>query len=128
MVGPKKQSLWPKIKWNYCTYVFCECNELQFVKKWQNFTFKVNFLCQKTTGFFSFKNINLGDNFFVKNIFLPNFWGTLISKIRPNFWPAAIHCIHKIQWFLLGMLICGQKFCFQDPPSFKFHKRNDIMK
>ena len=49
------------------------CDELGFVKKCRNCTFNVNCLCQKLTEFFqkkkSFKNINLGDNFFVKNIF-----------------------------------------------------------
>merc|ERR1712129_437250 len=39
-------------------------------KKGQNLTYKVNFLCQKSTEFFyflfSFKNINLGANFWPK--------------------------------------------------------------
>ena len=42
-------------------------DELQFVKKGLNRTFKVNFGCQKSTDFFRkkklFKNINLGDHF-----------------------------------------------------------------
>ena len=48
-------------------------DDLRFVKKCRNRTFRVNFLRQKSTEFFqkknSFKNINLGDHFFVKNIF-----------------------------------------------------------
>jgi hypothetical protein len=36
-------------------------DELWFVKMCQNYTFKVNFLCQKSIEFF--KNINLGDHF-----------------------------------------------------------------
>ena len=41
-------------------------DELRFVKKCKNRTFKGNFQCQKSTDFFqkkSFKNINLGDHF-----------------------------------------------------------------
>ena len=62
------------------------CNELWFVKKWGNHTFKVNFLCQKSTEFFS--------NF--------NFWTTLFSKIMPNFWQTDTPRILKIQWYLLS--------------------------
>ena len=47
--------------------VFYEYNELRFVKKCQNCTFKVDFLCQKPTEFFwvffSLRNINLGNHF-----------------------------------------------------------------
>ena len=36
--------------------------------------------------------------------------------------------ILKIQWFSLSILIFGQKSCFLDPPSLKFHNRTDIIK
>ena len=49
------------------------CDELWFVKKGQNRTFNVNFLCQKSSEFFqkqkSFKNINL-DTIFCNKCFL----------------------------------------------------------
>ena len=62
----------------------------QGLKKCQNSTFKVTFLCQKSTKFFrkifSSKNINLGDHFLLKPFFSRlNFWTTLLSKIRSNF-------------------------------------------
>ena len=58
-MGPKIQNFCPRInmlKGNY---------ELWFVKKCRNCTFKVNFLCHKSTEFFQkkiFKNINIGDH------------------------------------------------------------------
>ena len=54
-------------------------DELRFVKKCQNRTFKANFGCQKLVRYFqkrSAKNINLGDHNLVK---------TLLSKITPDF-------------------------------------------
>ena len=48
-------------------------DELRFVKKCENRTFKVNFLCQKSTEFYqkkiSSKNINLGDHYLLKTFF-----------------------------------------------------------
>ena len=42
--------------------------------------------------FFSFKNINLWDHFWVKSLFSCfSFWATLFSKIMPNFWWTDIH-------------------------------------
>ena len=40
-----------------------------------------------------------------------NFLHALFSKIIPNSWRTVIHCIYKIQRFILSMLIFGQK-CF----------------
>ena len=71
MVGPKKQKFWPRIN-ILNRFFFKYVDELQSIKKCQNSTFKVNFLCQKSTDSFqkiSFKNINLGDHFFVKTFF-----------------------------------------------------------
>ena len=59
-------------------------DELRFVKKYQNRTFKVNFQCQKSTEFFkkiSFKNINLGDHFFLDSIIEPLYFRKLCPKI-----------------------------------------------
>ena len=48
-------------------------DELQFVKKCQNRTFRVNFGCQKLIEFFQkkilSKNINLGDHYLLKTFF-----------------------------------------------------------
>jgi hypothetical protein len=44
----------------------------------------------------------------------------------PNFWQTGALRILKIQWFPLSILIFGQKTCFYDPPSLKFHNRTDI--
>ena len=66
MAGPKKQDFRSRI--NILKGFFKNSvDELRFVKKWQNCTFKVNFLCKKINQFFSkkksFQNINLGDHF-----------------------------------------------------------------
>ena len=54
MVGPKKQDFWPRINILEGMFSFKSVDELQFSKKCQNPTFKVNFLCQKSTIFFNF--------------------------------------------------------------------------
>ena len=73
MVGPKMQDFCPRINMLKGNFLEQSYDELWFVKKCRNRTFKVNFLCQKSTEFFqektSFKNINLEDQFFVRNIF-----------------------------------------------------------
>ena len=51
MVGLKKQIFWPRINKGF----FLSVVELQFVKKYQNRTFKVNFRCQKSAEFFKKK-------------------------------------------------------------------------
>ena len=71
-------------------------DELWFVKKCQNRTSKVNFLCQKS----------------------------LFSKIMPNFWRTCAPRILKIQWFPLSILIFGQNFCFSGPTIFKIPQPN----
>jgi hypothetical protein len=129
MVGPKKQDLWPKIntlKWNYCILWM---QWITVCLKVPKFYFQSQFSMSRIKGFFLFKNINLGDNFFIKNIFFTfNFWGTLFSKNKPNFWRTAIYCIHKIKWFLLGMLTFGLKFCFLGPTTFEIPQPSDINK
>ena len=91
----------PKLTWLYQkkivgfkeNVVFCKLT--QCGKKYQNRTFKFNFRCQKLIEFFqkknSSKNINLGDHYLLKTFFSKlNFWTTLLSKIKPNFWQTAI--------------------------------------
>ena len=47
-----------KLKLEKMGFVFKQsCNELCFIKKCRNYTFKVNFLCQKSTEFFQKKII-----------------------------------------------------------------------
>ena len=103
-------------------------NELRFIKKCQNHTFKVNFRCKKSTKFFQKKIIwkyQFGRPFSVKNIlFKFNFWTTLFSKIIPNFWQIGAPGILKIQWFPLSILIFGQKSCFFGPTIFKIPQPN----
>ena len=57
-------------------------NYLDFWPKFQS-----HFVCQKTRDFFliflRFKNINLGDHFFVKKVFFLS--DNIFSKIVPNF-------------------------------------------
>ena len=50
MVGPKQQHFCPKINIPK-GFFFKSVDELRFVKKCQNRTFKVNFQCQKSTEF-----------------------------------------------------------------------------
>ena len=42
----------------------------------------------------------------------------------PNFWRTGAHCILKIQWFPLSILIFGQKSCFLGPTIFKIPQPN----
>ena len=89
MVGPKKQDLWPRI--NILKGFFLKLvDELRFIKKCQNCTFKVNFGCQKSTDFFqkknSSKNINLGDHLLLKTFFSRlNFESLNFLKLCPIF-------------------------------------------
>ena len=83
------------------------------VKKCQNHTFEVNFLCQKLTESFQknqSKNINFGDYFCKKTfLFNFNFWTPLFSKVMFKFWRTGAPRILKIQWCPLSLLIFGQK-------------------
>ena len=64
MVGPKKQDFWPRIN-----ILKGSIDELRFVKKCQNCTFKVNFECQRSTVIIKIIYQDLGDHFFCRNIF-----------------------------------------------------------
>ena len=129
MVGPKKQAFWPRInilKGNLKKKSF---DELRFVKKCQNRTFKVNFECQKLIEFFQkkflSKNINLGNHYLVKTFFSKlNFWTTLLSKITPNFWRTDILRRNLKKKILGGMLILCQKTFFLGPTIFKIPQPN----
>ena len=81
MVGPKKQDVCPRINIQKGYFFKKSVDELQFVKKCQNRTFKVNFQCQKSTDIFqkkkSLKIINLGDHFLVNFFFLNSIFEAL---------------------------------------------------
>ena len=66
MVGPKKQYFCPRIN-ILKGFFFKSFDELQFVKKCQNRTFKVNFRSQKSTEFKKKKNLGLGQIFCPKD-------------------------------------------------------------
>ena len=72
MVGPKMQDFCPRISM-LKEYFFQSCDELWFVKKCQNCTFKVNFGRQNIIEFFQkiflSKHINLGDHYLLKTFF-----------------------------------------------------------
>ena len=57
MVGPKIQDFCPRINMLKGNCFKQSCYELWSVKKCRNCTFKVNFLCQKSTDFFKKKII-----------------------------------------------------------------------
>ena len=69
----KSKLFWPRINILRILirgFFFKSFDELRFIKKCQNHTFKVNFRCQKSNKFFqkkSFKNINLRDHILQKN-------------------------------------------------------------
>ena len=75
MVDLKKQDFWPKINRLKGYALFCEYNELQFVKKCQNYTYFQNQMI-----FFSFKNINSGQHTLVKTFFLNSLFKALFLK------------------------------------------------
>ena len=57
MVGPKKQDFWPRIN-ILKGFFYKSVDELRFIKKGQNCTFKVNFQC---------KNLALGQIYWPKD-------------------------------------------------------------
>ena len=60
MMGPERQDFWPRINILKGKKYEKSVDELWFVKKCQNRTFKVNFQFQKSNNLKkSFKNINL---------------------------------------------------------------------
>ena len=59
MMGPKMQDICPRINMLKGFFLKQSCNELWFVKKCQNCTFKVNFLCQNQQNFFQKKKNHL---------------------------------------------------------------------
>ena len=70
--------------------VFCEYKEWEFIKKWTNLTFKINFLCQESFEsfwLFSIKNNSLVIHFLLKLI-LNNLNISNISspKTMQDFW------------------------------------------
>jgi hypothetical protein len=65
MVGPKMQVFAQESTCSKEIFLKQSCDELWFVKKCRNRTFKVNFLCQKSTELKKIKNMNInsGDHF-----------------------------------------------------------------
>ena len=78
MVGPKKQEFWPRIN-IFKGFFFKFVDELRFIKKCQNCTFKVNFQCQKSTEFFQ-KKLRLRPNILTKRL-----GGQSLSRLMKNF-------------------------------------------
>ena len=74
---------------------FCKSEELGYVKKSQNWTFKVNFLFQKSSEsfyFFSMKNKSLGAHFLFKWFFGNfNFKTPLLLRSCPIFDETQLH-------------------------------------
>ena len=69
----------------------------------------------------SIKNNSLAAHFALRVFFDNfNFWHTLLPKIMPNFWWTKYNDFLQVCWFLAINL------AFYDPPSLKFHNRNDI--
>ena len=67
MVGAKKRIFLPRINILKGLFFFSKSvNELWFIKKYQNWTFKVNFRSQKSTEFKK-KNLGLGQIFCPKD-------------------------------------------------------------
>ena len=78
MVGPKKQGFWPRI--NILKGIFFNfVDELWFIKKCQNCTFKVNFRAQKSTEFFQ-KKVRHRPNILSKRL-----GGRSLSRLMKNF-------------------------------------------
>ena len=72
MVGPKMQDFCPRINKLKGFFFFKSCDDLRFVKKCRNCTFRVNFLCQKSTEFFQkkfFLRISILETIFCKKHF-----------------------------------------------------------
>ena len=92
-------------------------DELWFVKKCQNRTFKFNFRCQKSTELFqkkiSFKNINLGDHFLAKTFF------SRLNFLTTLFFDGFLN---------RSMLILGQKPYFLGPTIFDIPQRIRLCK
>ena len=78
MVGPKKQDFWAKNQHTQRIF-FKSVDELWFIKKYQNCTFKVNFRCQKSTEFFQ-KILRLRPNILSKRL-----GGRSLSRLMKNF-------------------------------------------
>ena len=91
MVGPKKQEFWPRI--NILKGLFLKfVDELRFIKKCQNCTFKVNFQCQKSTDFFQNK-LRLRPNILAKRL-----GSRSLSRLKKNF---GLGLLTNFNWLIL---------------------------
>jgi len=72
MVEPEMQVFCPRIDMLKEKVLKQSCDELWFVRKCHSYTFKVNFLCQKSTEEFQFKRpFFVKKHFFLTSIFEP---------------------------------------------------------
>ena len=67
IVCPKKQDFWPRIN-ILKEFLNKSVDELWFIKKCQNCTFKVDFRCQKSTEIFQKKKLRLRPNILSKRL------------------------------------------------------------
>ena len=74
------------------------------VEECQNYTFKVNFWCQKLIKLKkkSLVNINLENIFWLKHFLRCQFLNHFITKIMPSFWRTDIHRPILLSFFLQG--------------------------
>ena len=104
---PKNQHTWRKLQ-NFKNWVNGEVSKS--VKKCQNFTFKVNFQCQKLfeslSMFFFHWRISIQEHIFCHWHFLIT---SLLFEMMPNFWHLPVNPILKIQKFPLILLILRAK-------------------
>ena len=127
MVGPKIQAFRPRIhmlKGNRCILRIRGAPVGQKVTK---LYFQSQFSMSKIDGSFSkkksYKNINLGDYFFLTSIFEPLHF----LKSCPNFDELVLPLFSKYNGFIWACQFLGKKLAFLDPPSLKFHDRTDII-
>ena len=97
----------------------------QAVKKCQNLTFKVNFLCQKSSEsfsiFFSLKNINLGAHFSLLSFFDNIFKSLYFLKWCPIFDTSPLIQFSKFNNFLWVCWFLGKNLSNFVPPVWKLH-------
>ena len=94
MMGPKKQDFGQESTYSK-DFFFKSNDELWFIKKCQNCTFKVNFRCQKSTEFFQ-KKLRLRPNILSKRL-----GGRSLSRL-----------LKKLQLRPINQLICRPLYCW----------------
>ena len=129
-MGPKKQG--------FCSKINCIQMKLLYFVNWHSARASKSAKMVLTKSIFYVKNqLNFFKNnfhfgisifkrpFFVKTFFPRlNFWTTLLSKIMPNFWWTDIPHRNLLLFFLMSMLILGQKSFFLGPTIFEIPQPN----